>query len=82
MVVFCYSDAIADTQWLVSGEDGGTRIAFLLGKVPVAVVTCKCYVELSFLHLGFLKAEKVSVKGLESVFKALADTGPEAVDVP
>jgi hypothetical protein len=34
------------------------------------------------LHLCFLQAEEISIKGFEGIFKALADAGPKAIHIP
>ena len=62
--------------------NGGPGITFLFCVIPVRSVAGELQVQLTFLHLGFLNAEEVCVKGLEDVCKALACHGPQAVNVP
>ena len=74
--------AVAHTQWLVAAVDGSTRVAFLLGIVPVGTVALKFKVQLTSLHLGLLQAEEIGVQFLENVAEPLAHYGPQAVHVP
>ena len=45
------------------------------GVVPVGGVAVKLQVQLAFLHLGLLQAEKVGVEPSESFDEALVFTG-------
>ncbi len=75
--------AVDDLERLLLREDGGSRIAFLLGRVPVLVVVRQIDFRLAFLGLGFLQAQDVGlVLGDEFLKGALFHHGTNAVDVP
>ena len=82
VVVLVDADAVGHVDGLLTGEDGCSGIAFLVGGVPVTLVAFKLEVELSGLHLRLLQAEEVGVELAEDVAEAFALTGAEAVDVP
>ena len=82
MVVLVDAYAIGDAQRLVAGVDGCAGVALLVGIVPEGVVAVKLEVELAGLHLGLLQAEEVGVQLAEDIFKALAHTGTQAIDIP
>ena len=82
MVVHIDADAIRHAQGLVLREDGRTRVALLLGIVPVALIALKLQVKLSGLHLRLLQAEEVGIQFTEDVTKPLAFTSPQAIHVP
>ena len=48
----------------------------------VVVVNTGGQIDLTFLELGLLETEKVSVQLPECIQEALIDTGTKAVDVP
>ena len=81
-VVMFHVNAIADVERLVAGIDGGARVAFLLGVVPVRLITLELQVELSGLHLGFLQAEEVGIEPAECVAEAFLVACSQSVDVP
>jgi len=87
------ADAIADVQRSMACVDCRAAVALALGIVPIRLITILLQVELSLLHLGFLKAEKVCVKFLEVSLKPLAlyvalvvglrlDASAQAIDIP
>ena len=63
-------------------EYGRARIALLLCIVPVTLITVKCEIELSGLHLRFLKAEEVSVQSGKSLAESLITAGSQPIDIP
>ena len=75
VVVLVDADAVADGEWLMACIDGGSRIAFLVGIVPKALITIELQVELSCLHLRLLKAEEVGIHLAEDVAEAFALAG-------
>ena len=66
----------------MSREDGGARVAFLLGIVPVRLVSFERQIELSRLHFRLLQAEEVGVERLETLAEALSLAGPQSVHIP
>ena len=54
MVVLVDAHAVGHSLGAVLGEDGGTRIALLLGVVPICLIALEVQVELTRLHLRFL----------------------------
>ena len=82
VVMFLYAHSITYAQRLVLGIDGSAGISFFLSIVPVTLVALKLQVELSFLHLGFLQAEKVCIELLELVLEVLAHASTQAIYVP
>ena len=53
-----------------------------LGAVPVLVIARRRKFGLARLHLRFLKADDVRAEALEDVREALAEDGPETIDIP
>ena len=82
MVVLIDAQSVGDGDWRPSREDGRTRIAFLLGVIPIALVAVEGDVKLTLLHLRLLKAEEVGVQLPEGVTETLAVAGPQPVDIP
>ena len=82
MVVLVDANAVLHRQGFVTREDGSTRVAFLLGVVPVRLVSVELQVQLSLLHLRLLQAEEVGVQQLERLAEAFALAGPQSVDIP
>ena len=74
--------AIGDGEGLMTGEDGGTTIAFLLGGVPERLVAVEGEVELPGLHLRLLETEEVGIELTENITEALALAGTETVHIP
>lgn len=81
-VMMFHADAIADVERLVAGIDGSARVAFLLGVVPVRLITLELQVELSGLHLGLLQAKEVGVEPGKAVAEPFVAAGAQSVDVP
>ncbi len=76
-------EAIDDLDGFLLREDGGARIAFLFGRVPVLVVVRQIDFRLAFLGLGFLQAQDVGlVLGDEFLKGSLFYNRTNAVDVP
>ena len=82
VVVLVDADSVCNAQRLMLGEYGRTRIALLVGIVPVRLVAVEREVQLSLLHLCLLQTEKVSVHLLEDVAEPFPFTGSQPVDVP
>ena len=82
VVVFVDAEAVADGQGFMARIDGSSRIALLVGIRPIALIAFKLKVELSGLHLRFLQAEEIGIKGLEGFAKTFAVTGSQPVDIP
>ena len=82
VVVFFEAEAVGYIDGGMSGEDGSSRVAFLLGVVPIGGLAWEFQVELSGLHLCFLKAEEVGIQFGKSFGKVLPYHCSEAVDVP
>ena len=82
VVVLVDAYAVAHAEWLVLGEDGCTRIAFLVGIVPVGLVSVERQVKLTCLQLGFLQTEEVGIERLKYFTKAFVAYSAEAIDVP
>ena len=82
-VVFGFADAALDLDRPVLGEDGGARVALLLGDVPIRGVGQRPEL-LNIVRLGpgLLEAENVGAFRGEVVQEVLAEDRPEAVDVP
>ena len=82
VVVFVDTHAILYGERGMLGVDGCTRVSFLVGIVPVTLVTEEGHVELTCLHLGLLQAEEVGIQGVEGLFEILTCYGAQAVNVP
>ena len=82
MVVLVDTDSVADIHRMMLRIDGRSAVAFLVGIVPIALISIELQVELSGLHLRFLKAEEVCVQLTESLFKLFSDSGTQTVHVP
>lgn len=82
MVVKIDANTVFNIQRLVLGKYRCTRITFLIGIIPVTIVAIKREIELTFLHLRFLKAEEIGVEFLENIFEALCYAGAKSVYVP
>ena len=82
MVVFFHADAACDGQRGMAGIGGRSGIAFLLGVVPVGLVTQEFQVDLPLLQLGFLEADKIGVERRENIGKSLLGDRPKAIDIP
>ncbi len=64
-------------------EDGRTRVALLLRRVPVLLVFGQVDLGLFLVRLGFLQAENVGLVFRDEFLKgALAGDGTDAIDVP
>ena len=81
-VVLLDVESVGHAERFAAREDGRARIAFLLGIVPVGLVSVKREVELSLLHLGFLKAEKIGIECLKGLAETFVATGAKPVDIP
>ena len=64
------------------GIDRSSRIALLVGIVPVRLVTKKFKVYLTCLQLCLLQAEEISVQFRKDVSESLSAHGPQAVHIP
>ena len=82
VVELLHADAAADGQGLVLREDRRAGIALFLRRVPELLVAGQVQRELTRLHFGLLQAEKVGVKAMELIQKALLHAGAKPVDVP
>ena len=63
-------------------ENTGAGIALLLGIVPVGLIAFKAEVDLPFLQLCLLNAEKIRIKSSEALLKAFFTGSPEPVYIP
>ena len=82
MVVQVDPDAIGYAQGMMLREDSSTGIAFLLGIVPITLVTLEMQIELSCLHLRLLKTEEIGIQLTEHLTEALTLTGAQTVHIP
>ena len=82
VVMLINAESIGHVDGLVTCEDGGAGVTFLVGVVPIAFVAGEYYIKLTRLHLRFLKAEEVCVQLREDIAEAFAVGGSQAVDVP
>lgn len=82
LVMFFDAQAVGHGEGFFFGEDGGTAVSFLYGAVPVLVISWQVQLDLVGLQFGFLQAEAVCIKGIESVHKAFFYAGPKSVYVP
>ena len=82
VVVFVLANAIAHIQRLMLREDGRTAISFLLGIVPVGLITDELDVELPLLHLCLLQAEEIGIEFAEHFLESLSHASAQAVDIP
>ena len=82
MVVLVDANAVAHAQGLMARVDGCSRIAFLLGIVPIRLVTWELQVELPFLHLRLLQTEEVGIERLELLAEPFALASAQAIDIP
>ena len=63
-------------------EDGSTRVALLLGIVPITLVALELQVKLSCLHLRFLQTEEIGIQLTEHLTEALALAGTQTIHIP
>ena len=82
VVVYVDADAQLHVQRLMTGEDRRTRVAFLVGIIPIAVVALERQVQLTGLHLRLLQTEEVGIQRLEHLAEALALAGPQSIHIP
>ena len=82
MVMLLDTKAVSNAHGRVARENGGTRVAFLLGVVPIALIPVEGNVELSLLHLRFLQAEEVGVQRTEGFTKALRVARSQTIHIP
>ena len=82
VVVLLYAHAVGYGQWRVACEDGRAAVSFLLGIVPVAVISRQVKGNLPLLEFRFLKAEEIRIQGIECLVEVLAYYGTQAVYIP
>ncbi len=82
MIVFLDTYAVTHRHRLDAGEYGRSRIPLLIGIVPIGIISVKRQINLPFLQLGFLNAEKIGIQLLEYILESLAATGTKPVDIP
>ncbi len=56
-----HTDAIADRQRALTGEDGRPRIALAVGKIPVGVIALEFELKRAGAEFGFLNAKKICI---------------------
>ena len=76
------AEVIGNREGRLPGKHGGAGIARLVGAVPVAFIARQVEFRLFRAHLRLLQADHICVRKGAEVQKALAETGPQAVDVP
>ena len=81
-IQFRHADAAGDIHGGVAGKDGGAGIALLFGVAPVLLIAGQLKLDLSFLQLRLLKAEKVRIQLGKAFQKAFLYTGTQAVNIP
>ena len=64
------------------GKDSRAGVALFLGGIPELAVARGFQLNLPRLQFGFLQTEKVGVRFLKIIQKALGNTGPQAVNIP
>jgi hypothetical protein len=62
--------------------DSGTRVTFLIGIVPIRLVTFELKVELTCLHLRLLKTEEIGIERLENITETLSLAGAQTIYIP
>ena len=82
VVVLIDTDTIGHIERLVAGKDGGTRIAFLIGIVPIRLIALKGQIKLSFLHLRLLEAEEVGIQLTENLTESFTLASAKSIDIP
>ena len=65
--MFFDSDTIANRNRLLFGKQGRTGISFLFRIIPILMIAGQLKVDLSFLQLCLLQAEKIRVKRPEYI---------------
>ena len=73
---------VGDGQRLPPGEHGGAGVAGLVRAVPEHVVARQVELRLLRAHFRLLQADDVRVREGAEIQKSLAQTRPQAVDVP
>ena len=63
-------------------KNSGAGVSLFLGIAPVALIAGQIKLNLAFLELRLLQAEKVCVQAVENIFKAFFLYCPQAVYVP
>ena len=76
------SDSVAYAYRLVLGVNGSSGISFLLGVVPIRLISRELKIKLASLHLCLLETEKIGVKFNKNICEPLATHSPEAVHIP
>ena len=82
VVVLVDADAISHAERLVTGKDGSTRIALLVGIVPIRLIALKGQIELSFLHLRLLETEEIGIQLTENLTESLTLASAKPVYIP
>ena len=82
MVMFINADTVGHIQGRMLGIDSRSGIAFLVGIVPIRLITNKFHIDLAFLQFGFLQAEEIGIERLEDFGEALSRHSAQAVYIP
>ena len=83
LVVMCvHTHATHHFDWLLPRKQRRAAVSLFLCTVPVFVIALTSHLCLSRLHFGLLQAEYVGVQCIKNVLKALAQAGPQTVDIP
>ena len=82
VVVLVDTYTICHAQRIMACIYSRTRVAFLVGIVPIRCIALKFEVELSSLHLCLLQAEKVSVELFEYVAEPFSYASSQSVYIP
>ena len=82
LVMFRHAHAVGNRQRLNPRKNGRAGIPLLYGAVPKLFIADKADFRLPGLHLGFLDADDIGVRGGEKISKPFVQTGPESIDIP
>jgi hypothetical protein len=82
VVVFVDTNAVGDVERMVAGENRCAGVTFLVGVIPVTLVTVVLKVELTFLHLCLLQTEEIGIQLPEGLAETLAFASTQTIDIP
>ena len=82
MPVDLFPEVTGNRERRPPGKDGGAGVTCLVGAVPVALIARQLKRRLLRPHFRLLKADHVGVRKGAEIQEALAETRPQAVDIP